>query len=455
MSPMDGLTSYLQPLQQGLEGTWQTLRQVPNNLRMLATDPQAYGHMLSQRLQQYQQAVEAMGDPTQPPQTPAQAQARRYVDQMALNFNPGAVGMLAGPAAATADLGELARAHVLHGEGALPQDIWRQTGWALPQHTPDAQPRFEIPDAAAQVDAPALRGLSLTDTVPLGQVFQHPELLQAYPQLSKIQVGQLPAQTDAMGQFSPRTGTMRLKTGQNPDALRSTVLHELQHAVQGIEATSPGGAPSMFEPMHLDDLRRIQQLNDQLGQLPPESQEASALRSERDEIFADTATPVEEHAARVNRMLKQHQQEAQTYVEHANRGHPEAQRYVDEATRRYMASLDPETARVYAKIHSLRSLQETGTARMLAEENPAYQKAFKAWQKAQQRLSPLEQYKRLGGEAEARMTEYRSQLRPDTLRQLYPYDPQIFQGMTGVPLAELIHLPGSRNALGSYLRAAR
>ena len=70
-------------------------------------------------------------------------------------------------------------------------------------------------------------------------------------------------------------------------------------------------------------------------------------------------------------------------------------------------------------------------------------------------LSPLEQYKRLGGEAEARMTEYRSQLRPDTLRQLYPYDPGVFKLQTGVPLAELIHLPGGRNALGSYLRGTR
>ncbi len=454
---MSDLTDYLQSLQQNLGDSWRTLRQVPNNLRMMVTDPQAYGQQLKQRLLQYQQAVEAMGDPTQQPQTPAQAQARRYVAQMALNFNPGAVGMMAGPSAATADLGQLAKAYALHNEGRAPQSVWKQTGWALPSHTPDARPRFEIPDQGAQLNTPVLSSLGPTDTVPLSHVFQHPELLRAYPQLSKVQVGRLPEQVDALGRFDPKTSTarLRLRAGQSPDELRGITLHELQHAVQGIEATSPGGSPSMFEPMHLDDLHRLQQINDQLGQLPPNSKEASALRTERDEIFANTATPVDEHAARVSRLLKQHRQEAATYVEHANRGHPEAQRFVDDAVRQYLGAMDPETSKTVGASMSPRELQEQATTVGLARGDPRYQKASRAMHKALGRMSPLDQYKRLGGEAEARMTEYRSQLRPSTLRELYPYDPGVFKHQTGVPLAELIHLPGSRNALSAYLGGQR
>lgn len=225
------------------------------------------------------------------------------------------------------------------------------------------------------------------------------------------------------------------------------MLHELQHAVQGIEGTSPGGSPSMFDPMHLTDLQRVMQLNDQLQMVDPASPEAAAMRAERDEIFADTSTPVDEHAARVAKLRSQHEQEAQTYVEHANRGHPEAQRYVDQAMQDYQSQVP--TDRMVGL--TPKQMQERATSLRLAKENPRFLKAYDAWRKAQARLSPLGQYQRLGGEAESRMVEKRSEASPEALRHMYPYHPTNFKSLSGVPLAELIHLPPTRNALSQYL----
>lgn len=47
-------------------------------------------------------------------------------------------------------------------------------------------------------------------------------------------------------------------------------------------------------------------------------------------------------------------------------------------------------------------------------------------------------YQRLAGEAEARMTQARQMMTPQQRIAQYPYDPQYFQGATGVPMNSLI-----------------
>ena len=81
----------------------------------------------------------------------------------------------------------------------------------------------------------------------LGNVFEHPELLQAYPDLANIKVGK---ETSGMyrGMYNPEENTITTGGGVigNADQSRSTMLHELQHAIQEKEGMAKGGNPTIM-----------------------------------------------------------------------------------------------------------------------------------------------------------------------------------------------------------------
>lgn len=53
-------------------------------------------------------------------------------------------------------------------------------------------------------------------------------------------------------------------------------------------------------------------------------------------------------------------------------------------------------------------------------------------------LDPVDAYRRLGGEAEARLTQARMNMTPEERLAQYPYKPKYFEEVTGVPLDKLI-----------------
>jgi len=81
----------------------------------------------------------------------------------------------------------------------------------------------------------------------LGNVFEHPELLQAYPDLANIKVGK---ETSGMyrGMYNPEENTITTGGGiiGGADQSRSTMLHELQHAIQEKEGMAKGGNPTVM-----------------------------------------------------------------------------------------------------------------------------------------------------------------------------------------------------------------
>jgi hypothetical protein len=54
-------------------------------------------------------------------------------------------------------------------------------------------------------------------------------------------------------------------------------------------------------------------------------------------------------------------------------------------------------------------------------------------------LPQFQAYQRLGGEAEARLTQHRMNLTPDQRAAQYPFDPAYFEKATGVKVDDLIH----------------
>jgi len=78
----------------------------------------------------------------------------------------------------------------------------------------------------------------------LGNVFEHPELLRAYPELANIKVGK-ETSGQYRGMFDPEQNVITTGGGMigNANQSRSTMLHELQHAVQEIEGMAKGANP--------------------------------------------------------------------------------------------------------------------------------------------------------------------------------------------------------------------
>jgi len=100
----------------------------------------------------------------------------------------------------------------------------------------------------------------------LGNVFEHPELLQAYPDLAKIKVGK-ETSGNYRGMYNPQENTITTGGGLigGADQSRSTMLHELQHAIQEKEGMAKGGnptvMPSIIRKQWSEELEPLQDAN--------------------------------------------------------------------------------------------------------------------------------------------------------------------------------------------------
>lgn len=81
----------------------------------------------------------------------------------------------------------------------------------------------------------------------LGNVFEHPELLQAYPELANIKVGR-ETSGQYRGMYNPEKNVITTGGGLigGANQARSTMLHELQHAIQETEGMAKGANPTVM-----------------------------------------------------------------------------------------------------------------------------------------------------------------------------------------------------------------
>jgi len=148
----------------------------------------------------------------------------------------GAIGMFAGRNAKTADLAALQRAEDMAAGGADNEAIRAATGWFK---GPDEKWRFEIPDN----EAVAKRTDKFEGA--LGDLIDHPQLFNAYPDLPQMHAtqGEILGSNGMYGKLAD--GRESIATG--PANPRSTLLHEMQHAVQAREGFPRGAAPNDAE----------------------------------------------------------------------------------------------------------------------------------------------------------------------------------------------------------------
>lgn len=158
--------------------------------------------------------------------------------------------MFIGPRATSFDFAQMRRQQEMEAEGARPRDIVAETGMF---RGADGMVRSEISDAGSKATPfPFGQNPSAEDApiqVMAGSILDHPELYENYPLLANTPVNNM-ALTDpgllgrVGGYYDPNTKELTLnpRSAGDPEVVRDTMLHELQHMIQEAEGFAKGGS---------------------------------------------------------------------------------------------------------------------------------------------------------------------------------------------------------------------
>jgi len=171
-------------------------------------------------------------------------------------------GIFAGVKAKGADLDKMEAAKELANRGLSRDEIWQKTGWF---EDVDGNWKWEIDDSGAKfVGKNRLNEIASKDPYGVADVsskdaLQHDALLDNYPNERQL-VSYDKNSTDYYGgSFNPDTKEIVLGAGLDDAEMKSTLLHETQHAIQEREGFASGGnlgtaemPYSVREPLYKD-----------------------------------------------------------------------------------------------------------------------------------------------------------------------------------------------------------
>lgn len=190
----------------------------------------------------------------------------------------GPVGMFIGPTSPMFSKQMAFEASKLSKKGKTPQEIWQQTGTVK---GPDGQWRQEIDDSQMRYEkafenSPAGQPINTF----VGDAIDHQELFRAYPQSPNIALGMYPSASNASYQPAAKKIVIpnRGKSG------RSSLLHELQHAIQEREGFAVGGNPRDFAKMKYEAEQKIGSLNDQMRALVRQMDAPGLAKKDKDAL---------------------------------------------------------------------------------------------------------------------------------------------------------------------------
>lgn len=158
----------------------------------------------------------------------------------AFKYDPNTVNIFAGQRAAARLSGKrenMAKAAAMFDAGVNEGTIYNETGVFKGA---DGKLRYEIRDDASTINTDVSK-----PAVFLDDFLDHPELFETYPSLGGVRVRFEDDTSGYLGSYLPNADEIRLKTGRTPEETRSTLLHEIQHAVQNREGFSGGSNLSM------------------------------------------------------------------------------------------------------------------------------------------------------------------------------------------------------------------
>lgn len=189
---------------------------------------------------------------------------------------PNVAGMMIGPTSALWNKANAFNAAKMLKQGVPEAEVFKATNTAKGL---DGQFRQEVSDLNSHIKG----GPTFYDTVmnrmkalekPSGEpmyakdVFYHPDIYKSYPQLADIEVEFVAKGNRATASYNPVNNVIKLNEKLTPNEARSSMLHEMQHAIQEIEGFNKGADANKIigaSVKHYDDLMgEIGDLNAQM-----------------------------------------------------------------------------------------------------------------------------------------------------------------------------------------------
>ena len=137
------------------------------------------------------------------------------------------INSFAGEKALNASANKLSKAKAMLEKGEDEVKIWQSTGWYKDK---DGAWKFEIDDSPAKIKN--------QNADKLGDLLEHKELFKAYPELKDIKIKKIiDEKGEKLGYYDPNKKEIAI----NNIGDKSTLMHEVQHAIQNIEGFARGG----------------------------------------------------------------------------------------------------------------------------------------------------------------------------------------------------------------------
>ena len=153
----------------------------------------------------------------------------KLLGKLYANGKDVSLNSFAGEKAITANVGKLDQAKAMLEKGADEVEIWQKTGWFKDK---DGAWKFEIGDSKARLNPNFKSGGRLSE------LLEHEELFKAYPELKDIKIKKISDEGgEKLGYYDPNKKEIAI----NNIGDKSTLMHEVQHAIQDIEGFASGG----------------------------------------------------------------------------------------------------------------------------------------------------------------------------------------------------------------------
>ena len=153
----------------------------------------------------------------------------KLLGKLYANGKDVSLNSFAGEKAITANVGKLDQAKAMLEKGADEVEIWQKTGWFKDK---DGAWKFEIGDSKARLNPNFKSGGRLSE------LLEHEELFKAYPELKDIKIKKISDEGgEKLGYYDPNKKEIAI----NNIGDKSTLMHEVQHAIQDIEGFARGG----------------------------------------------------------------------------------------------------------------------------------------------------------------------------------------------------------------------
>ena len=136
------------------------------------------------------------------------------------------INSFAGEKALNASANKLSKAKAMLEKGEDEVKIWQSTGWYKDK---DGAWKFEIDDSPAKIKN--------QNADKLGDLLEHKELFKAYPELKDIKIKKI---IDEKGEKLGYYDHNKKEIAINNIGDKSTLMHEVQHAIQNIEGFAKG-----------------------------------------------------------------------------------------------------------------------------------------------------------------------------------------------------------------------